>query len=120
MVAAGEFPSPMSAEPRQDTLLSSLAAEYVAELATWTTPKHVQMTAARLAKLPELLARQVRDLRPEVFEHHRQGLLRQGLARATLNTPLVALGGVAALGRGNASHRREPAASLRVLRTGRA
>ncbi len=111
----------LSAELGQDTDLALLAAEYVAELATRTTPKHVQMTAAQLAKLPGLVrARQVRDLRPEAFEHYRQGLLRQGLARATVNTPLVALSGMLRWAVATRRIAENPLVSLRVLRTGRA
>ncbi len=111
----------LSSELGQDTLLSFLASDYLAELATRCTPKHVRLTKDRLAVvLGALHARQVRDLRPENYERHRQRQLRAGLAPATVNTGLAALNGML---RWAASSRRiaeNPMESLKALRTGRA
>jgi hypothetical protein len=72
-----------------------LASEYVAELATRCGSKHVRKTDSLLAKLPGIMhARQVRDLKPEAYEHHRQRQIRLGVARATINSDLVALNGM--------------------------
>lgn len=111
----------LASELGQDTLISHLASEYVAELATRCTTKHVRMMDSQLAKLPGALhAREVRDLRPEAYEHYRQRQLRQGLARATINTGLVALNGMLRWAVRTRRIAENPLESLRVLPTGRA
>ena len=85
----------LSSELGQDTVIAHLASEYVAELTTRCTSKHVRLVERQLAMLPGILqARQVRDLKPENYERHRQRQLRQGLAAATVNTGLVSLSGM--------------------------
>jgi integrase len=111
----------LRSELGQDTLVEILAADYVAELATRTTPKHVEKTQRLLEKLPGILhARQVRDLTPEAYEAHRQRQLRQGLARATVNSGLVALSGMLRWAVSTQRIAENPLRSLKVLRTGRA
>jgi len=111
----------LASELGQDTLIAHLASEYVAELATRTTPKHVGLTERQLSKLPGILhARQVRDLRPEAYEHYRQRQLRQGLAPATVNSGLVALNGMLRWAVATRRIAENPLESLRVLPTGRA
>jgi len=111
----------LRSELGQDTLIEILAADYVAELATRTTPKHVEKTRRLLEQLPGILhARQVRDLTPEAYEAHRQRQLRQGLARATVNSGLVALSGMLRWAVSTGRIAENPLRSLKVLRTGRA
>jgi len=111
----------LSSELGQDTPIAHLASEYVAELATRCTSKHVRLVKRQLERLPGALhARQVRDLRPEAYEHHRQRLLRQGLAPATVNTGLIALNGMLRWAVSTRRIAENPLDSLRVLPTGRA
>ena len=111
----------LGSELGQDTLIAHLASEYVAELATRCTGKHVRLVTRQLERLPGALhARQVRDLRPEAYEHYRQGLLRQGLAPATVNTGLIALNGMLRWAVARRRIAENPMESLRVLPTGRA
>jgi len=109
----------LASEMGQDTLLAALASEYVAELATRCTPKHVITVQRHLQRLfVAMHARQVRDLRPEAYEQHRQWLLRKGLARATVNTSLIALGGLLRWAVATRRIAENPLGSLKVLRTG--
>ena len=109
----------LSSEMGQDTDLRALASEYVAELATRCTPKHIRKVEHQLGKLPGLLhARQVRDLRPEAYEHYRQHQLRDGLARATVNSGLIALNGMLRWAVSTRRIAENPLESLRVLPTG--
>ena len=109
----------LASELGQDTPIAHLASEYVAELATRCTPRHVRKTADELTKLPGILcARQVRDLRPEAYERHRQSQLRQGLAAATINSGLVALNGMLRWAVSTRRIAENPLESLKVLPTG--
>jgi len=111
----------LSSELGQDTLIVHLASEYVAELATRTTTKHVRLVERQLAKLPGILhAREVRDLKPEAYERYRQRQIRQGLAPATINSGLVALNGLLRWAVGTRRIAENPLECLRVLPTGRA
>ncbi len=111
----------LASELGQDTPIEHLASEYVAELSTRCTPKHVRLVERQLGMLPGILhARLVRDLRPETYEHYRQQQLRAGLARATVNTGLIALSGMLRWAVATRRIAENPLASLRVLRTGRA
>lgn len=110
----------LRAELGQDTDLALLASDYVCELATRTTPKHVRMMERQLGKLPGILgARQVRDLKPEVYERYRQRQLRDGLAPATINTGLVALKGMLSWALRTRRIAENPFDSLRCLPIGR-
>lgn len=111
----------LGAELGQDTDLAALASDYISEIATTCTPKHVRMMEAQLAKLPGALhAKQVRDLRPENYERYRQAQLRAGLARATVNTGLVAINGMLRWAVRTRRIAENPLDSLRVLTLGRA
>lgn len=111
----------LASELGQDTLIAHLASDYVAELGTRCTGKHVRLVARQLELLPAALhARQVRDLRPEAYERHRQEQLRRGLAPATVNTGLIALNGMLRWAVATRRIAENPLGSLRVLRTGRA
>jgi len=111
----------LASELGQDTPLDLLASEYVAELGTRCTAKHVRLVERQLRRLPAALrARQVRDLRPEAYERHRQQQLRQGLAPATVNTGLIALNGMLRWAVATRRIAENPMESLRVLPTGRA
>jgi len=111
----------LASELGQDALLAHLASEYVCELATRTCPKHVHKTSKLLEKLPAIMgARQVRDLRPENYERYRQSQLREGVARATINSSLVALNGMLRWAVRTRRIAENPLESLRVLPTGRA
>jgi len=111
----------LASELGQDTDLAVLASEYVAELATHACGKHVRKTDALLGKLPGILhARQVRDLRPEAYEQYRQRQIRNGVARATVNSSLVALNGLLRWAVATRRIAENPLESLRVLPTGRA
>jgi integrase len=111
----------LSSELGQDTALGLLAADYLAELATRCTPKHVRLTGDQLARLPGILhVRQVRDLRPENYERYRQRQLRTGLASATVNSGLVALNGMLRWAVSTRRIAENPMESIKVLPTGRA
>jgi len=111
----------LASELGQDTEIAILASEYVAELATRCCPKHVRKTDDLLAKLPGILhARQVRDLRPEAYEHYRQRQIRAEVAPATINSGLVALNGMLRWAVRTRRIAENPLESLRVLPTGRA
>ena len=111
----------LSSELGQDRLLAHLASEYVSELATRCTPKHVRLVDRQLAMLPGILrAPQVRDLKPENYERHRQRQLRQGLAPATVNTGLIALNGMLRWAVSTRRIAENPMESLRTLPAGRA
>lgn len=111
----------LSSELGQDTLLATLAAEYTSELATRCTHKHTTMVARQVELLSKALrVRQVRELRPEGYERFRQGQLRRGLAPATTNTGLLALGGMLRWAVATRRIAENPLESLRVLPTGRA
>lgn len=111
----------LASELGQNTLLSTLVAEYVAELATRCTPRHVIMVERQVELLTKALrVRQVRDLRPEGYERHRQAQLRRGLAPATCNTGLIALSGMLRWAVHTRRIAENPLGSLRVLKTGRA
>ena len=111
----------LCSELGQDMLLAHLASEYVSELATRCTPKHVRMMESQLAKLPGILhARQVRDLKPENYERYRQRQLRQRMAPATINTGLVALSGLLRWAVSTRRIAENPLESLKTLPVGRA
>jgi integrase len=111
----------LASELGQDTPIAVLASEYMAELATRCSAKHVRKTDSLLRKLPGIMhARQVRDLRPEAYEQHRQRQMRCGVARATINSDLVALTGMLRWAVSTRKIAENPLESLRVLPTGRA
>lgn len=111
----------LASELGQDASLAELASEYVSELATRTTPKHMEMVRHQLETLPGILrARQVRDLRPEFYERYRQRQLKNKAANATVNTSLAALGGMLNWAVATRRIAENPLASLKALPTGRA
>jgi integrase len=111
----------LASELGQDALLTTLAAEYLGELATRTTSKHVETVRHQLEILPGILhARQVRDLRPEHYERYRQRMLKAKAANATVNTSLAALGGMLNWAVATRRIAENPLASLKALPTGRA